>query len=953
MPRAGSSIRNPIREGTTMRSTVWKVRFAIAVILLLGCSPAYGQEAGSISGRVLDPQGAVVPNVNVRLGQPATGSTRVTVTTAEGLYSFPSLPVGSYTITAEAAGFKRVAVSNIQVEVAQRVQIDLTLDIGAVAEVVEVTAAPAQLQTSDSQIGGVVESKAISDLPLNGRNFTQLMILMAGSTERGGGTVAGHYVQRPGGIAFSVNGQRQTANQFLIDGFMAKEVQHGTNSIEPIIDALQEFRVQSTNYTAEFGTEAGGQINAVLKSGTNEFHGAAWEFLRNDKLDANNFFNNRTATARPQFRRNQFGAAAGGPILRNKSFIFGAYEGTRVRKGITQLTTVPTAALRNGDFAALGTVTDPLTKQPFANNVIPVSRRNPITTAILEKYVPLPNRTGVFNWISTDPQKINVEQYNWRIDHRFSDKDLVFGHYLFEDTDFRYPRLFPTDDASQLFRGQNVLAAWTHLIGARSLNEFRLGFNRFIQNEFQGRAGKVNVVKELGMTGLCEIPSCWGVPQMSVTGFAQFGEHGGQSVSGPRAWRTEQFQAQDSFYRTFGAHNFKMGGTVRRHRDNFPEAIYPRGVYSFNGFLTGQPFGDYLLGYPRNTQTSIDIFSPHFRYAVVEPWVQDDWRLTSELTLNFGLRWEWAGRPVSEDNSISSVVFDSKGAHLVTARDPQGLPRSLAYDDYNNFAPRVGFAYSPKALHGRTVLRGAYGIFYQRELANTWVDLAINDPFIKQTTFNLDNDPSSPFYFAKYDLSRPTALAPPSPLLTFSVDQNWRDGTVHQWNLNVQQAIGFGTVAQIAYVGNRGLRLPWATLPNQPEPGAGPVQSRRPYPNFGTINGLGSGGDANYHGLQIQAEKRYSNGIQFIAGYTWAKCIDNSGGSFVGEGTSIQNGRDFHQQRSLCTQHFSRRFTTSWLYDLPFGRGKKHLNSAPRAIDIAFGGWQVNGILTLRTGSPS
>ena len=507
-----------------MRDTVCSVLFAIAVILLLGCSPAHGQEAGSISGRVLDPQGAAVPNVNVRLGQPATGTTRVTTTTAEGLYSFPSLPVGSYTIAVEAAGFKRVAVSNIQVEVAQRVQLDLTLEIGAVTEVVEVTAAAAQLQTSDSQIGGVVESKAISDLPLNGRNFTQLMVLMAGSTERGGGTVAGHYVERAGGIAFSVNGQRQTANQFLIDGFMAKEVQHGTNSIEPIIDALQEFRVQSTNYTAEFGTEAGGQINAVLKSGTNEFHGAAWEFLRNDKLDANNFFNNQKGTARPPFQRNQFGVAAGGPIFRNKSFIFGAYEGTRVRKGITQLTTVPTEALRNGDFSGLGTVTDPLTKQPFANNVIPASRRDPITTAILEKYVPLPNRTGVFNWVSTDPQKIDVEQYNWRIDHRFSEKDLVFGHYLFEDTDFRYPSLFPTDDASQLFRGQNVLVAWTHLIGARSLNEFRLGFNRFIQNEFQGRAGKVNVVKELGMTGLCEIPSCWGVPQMSVTGFAQFGD---------------------------------------------------------------------------------------------------------------------------------------------------------------------------------------------------------------------------------------------------------------------------------------------------------------------------------------------------------------------------------------------------------------------------------------------
>jgi hypothetical protein len=254
----------------------------------------------------------------------------------------------------------------------------------------------------------VVESKAISDLPLNGRNFTQLMVLMAGSTERAGGTVAGHYVERAGGTAFSVNGQRQTANQFLINGFMAKEVQHGTNSVEPIIDALQEFRVQSTNYTAEFGTEAGGQINAVMKSGNNEFHGSAWEFLRNDKLDANNFFNNRTGTPRPPFRRNQYGAAAGGPILRNKTFVFGAYEGTRVSKGITQLTTVPTAALRNGDFSGLSPVQDPLTGQPFPNNLIPANRRNRITSAILEKYVPPPNRQGTFNWVSTDPRRMTL-----------------------------------------------------------------------------------------------------------------------------------------------------------------------------------------------------------------------------------------------------------------------------------------------------------------------------------------------------------------------------------------------------------------------------------------------------------------------------------------------------------------------------------------------------------------
>jgi len=934
----------------------WRMFWSGSALAL--SAAALAQEAGSIHGRIVDPQSAAVPGVQVAIEQVGTGVSRKTVSNAEGLYSFASIAPGTYTLTAEAQGFKKTVVPNVKVEVAQRVQLDLTLELGTLAETVEVTAAPPPLQTSDSQIGAVVESKAISDLPLNGRNFTQLMILMAGSTERAGGTVAGHYVERAGGIAFSVNGQRQTANQFLINGFMAKEVQHGTNSVEPIIDALQEFRVQSTNYSAEFGTEAGGQINVVMKSGTNEFHGSAWEFLRNDKLDANNFFNNRTGTAKPAFRRNQFGVAGGGPFYlpgynpKNRTFLFGAYEGTRVRKGITQLTTVPTAALRAGDFTGVGVVRDPLTNQPFPDNRIPASRMNRITTTILERYVPLPNREGVFNWISTDPQKINVEQFNWRIDHRISDSDSVFGHYIFEDTDFRYPKLFPTDGASQQLRGQNALIAWTHLMGPRRVNEFRVGFTRFSQNEYQARAGVTNVVRELGMEGLCEIPSCWGIPQMSVTGFAQFGEHGGQSVSGPRGWRNEAYQWQDSVYVTLGAHNLKFGALARRHRDNFPEAIWPRGIFSFNGFLTWQPFGDYLLGYPRTTQASIDIFSPHFRNTVAEGWFQDDWRVTPELTFNLGLRYEWAGRPLSKDNSISTVIFERGTARLITARDPEGYPSALAYDDFNNFAPRIGFAYAPRWLGGKTVIRSAYGIFYQRELANTWVDLAINIPFIRQTNFNLDTNPASQFYWQRYDLARPLALAPPQPLLIFSVDTRWREGQVHQWNFNIQQLLGFQTVLQVAYVGNRGLRLPMATLPNQPDPGPGPVQPRRPFNNLGQINGLESRADSNYHGLQVQVEKRYSDGLLFMGGYTFSKCISNSDSTFVGEGTSIQNGRDFSQQRSLCTQHFSQRFTLSWLYELPFGRGRKWLHQAPRAVDAVLGGWQINGIYTARSGSP-
>ncbi|HWB97180.1 MAG TPA: hypothetical protein VG672_10770, partial [Bryobacteraceae bacterium] len=589
------------------------------------------------------------------------------------------------------------------------------------------------------------------------------------------------------------------------------------------------------------------------------------------------------------------------------------------------------------------------------NNTIPVSRQNSITTTILNKWVPLPNTAtvGATNWISNDPQALTQDQFDWRIDHRFSDKDSIFGHYIYEDNDFALPRLFPTDGARQRVRGQHGMAAWTHLFGSTTLNDFRLGYSRFAEFETQARAGKENVVAELGMTGLCENPACWGIPQQVVTGFAQFGEHGGQAVSGPRGWRNEFFQFQDSFYKTKGAHQIRFGGSYRRHRDNFPEAIQPRGQYTYTGFLTGQAFGDYLLGYPLTTVTSIDIFSPHLRNSYFDLWAQDDWRVSSELTINVGLRYEWAGRPSSDDGSISSVLFQNNTATLVTGRDPHGLPTSLAYNDNNNLAPRIGLAYSPKALGGRTVMRAAYGIFYQRELANTWIDLAINAPFVRQTQFNLDTTPTSPFYWRNYNLANPTAIVPPaSALLAYTADPNWRDGFVQQWNFNIQQALGHNTVLQVAYVGNHAIRLPWEIFPNQPDPAPGPVQQRRPYSNFGTLYTLATGGNSNYHGLQISLEKRYSSGIQFILGYTYAKCISDSDSTFVGEGTSIQNGRDGSQQRGLCTQDFRQRLTASFLYDLPFGKGKAFLSQMPRVGDLLLGGWQVNGIYTARTGSP-
>ena len=390
---------------------------------------------------------------------------------------------------------------------AQALRQDLNLVLGATSERMDVTANAVALQTEDSQVGGVVETKAIGDLPLNGRDFTQLMILLPGASEgTPSGTTGKHYVERVAGLSFSVNGQRSNYNEFLIDGFMAKEVQSGTAAVSPIIDSLMEFRVQTSNYSAQFGTEAGGQVNTVLRSGTNDLHGALWEYLRNNDFDANDFFSNLSGKPRGDYRRNQFGAAAGGPVMlpkyngHNRTFIYGAFEKTKMVQGVTPtLTTVPTANQREGIFTSV--VKDPVTGIAFPNNQIPASRISSINSTILQKWVPLPNNgTGTLNWYANYPSTLAGLYSNWRIDQRISNKDSIFGHYLFNDTSYNWAKTFPTDGTTDATRGQNVLGDWTHIFGPRALNDFHIGYSRFFENEFEIREGKEDVAKELGIT---------------------------------------------------------------------------------------------------------------------------------------------------------------------------------------------------------------------------------------------------------------------------------------------------------------------------------------------------------------------------------------------------------------------------------------------------------------------
>jgi hypothetical protein len=941
------------------------VMFALLAILNLASCIAQGQEMGGIVGTVMDQKSAALAGSKVTVTNGDTGQSRTVVSSNAGEYSVPDLAPGVYDVSAEQTGFRRSLAKDVKVDVQQTVRLNFTLQVGEVVEQVTVTSTAPLLQTEDAQIGALVENKRVEELPLNGRNFTQLALLVPGTTEGVTGSYEATFGLGPRGtgVAFSVNGQQSAYNQFLIDGVPAKENQHESNSISPSVDAIQEFRVQTSNYSAEFGTEAGGQINLVTKSGTNRFHGSAWEFLRNDKFDGSNFF---SGGVKPELRQNQFGGTLGGPVRRNKTFFFGSYEGTRIRRGDTQTALLPNANERGGDFSDLlpGTqIFDPLTRLPFTGNMIPANRLSPIATAVLKNFVPLPNTNPLpdgSNYVSNDTDKINVYQTIGRVDHHFSGNDALFGRYIIEDVTNISPKFFPTDFFQQKSRGQNAEVSYNHIFSSARLNEFKVAYNRFRQNETVGNAFHHNVVGQLGIQGLCGLPACWGVPQMVVGPFASpeggFGEHGlGQVVSGPRGWRAEVFHFSDVFSYIRGAQTIKFGTTVERHRDTFPEIIFPRGIFTFDGRFTGPggapnnstALADYLLGLPQNSLASINEFDPHFTNTDIYPWVQDDWRVTPTLTLNLGLRYEWSGRPISQNNTISNIDFTNGKATLLTAQNHAqfGYPRSLVNNDNNNFAPRVGFAWSPRAV-SRYVLRGGYGWFYQRETSNSWEDLSINPPFINQTSFNL-----SPTQVAGFDLHNPFALAPPIPLLLFAMQKNWRDGYVQEWNLDQQYSITPNLVLDVAYVGNKGTKIPDVIPINQAVPGANPdPQTRRPYQNFGSITYRDSEGWANYHALQMRLQRSFSNGMSFLASYTYSKTLNDQ--SLYELDAGIQNVNNLNAEKALADQDARQRFVISYLYELPFGHGKAFGSSASAVVQQFIGGWQINGITLFQTGHP-
>jgi len=945
-------------------------RFLLIVALLFICAPVALSQTAQVTGRVNDPNDAAVPGTKVIATNQGTGLKRETVTNDGGYYTIPLLPPGSYELTVQKDGFKPISQSGITLQVEQVARLDFKLEVGATTEIVQVTGAAPLLQSESTSLGQVMATRPVSELPLNGRNFIQLISLTTGA----------YIPQRNNSLyqdfLIGINGNRIQNNNFLLDGVNNNTTDNNQAPILPSPDAIAEFKVQSNLLPAEFGRGLGGTININIKSGTNNFHGALFEFIRNDKLDANNFFN--SGRARPPFQQNQFGGAVGGPILlpklyngRDRSFFFANYQGTRIRRGLTRLFTVPSAELRAGDFRGLATIFDPATtrpdasganvRDPFPNNMIPASRIDPIMRRYLDLY-PLPNRPGVANNYILNPKYTdNNDQGDVKIDHNFSSRDALMFRFSRGDRTFVTPLNVPgvpfngyfaaNEYLPQVINNQGAALSYSHTFSSRVINEFRAGYNRLYATVTPRSEGK-NLATEFGIRGVPDDLQSNGLTLVSITGFSPLGDsfdtRRGQNV----------YQVLNNLSIISGSHTFKMGFDHRRTQFNLGQGSSPRGSFTYNGVFsqdprdrsrTGNPFADFLLGVPDGAAIGTNVRAGT-RVRNYSAFIQDDWKATSRLTLNIGLRYEYTTPVVEAANRMAN--FDIATNRLVLAQ-PGGIrERALAERDLNNFGPRFGLAYQ---LSSKTVVRTGYGIFHTLEDAGHHNPL-FNPPF------------SASFSFPSNQLTTDTSLRPAQGFPPVGLPANFAEGGLflningrpvefpaaysQQWNFTVDRQFGPVRV-ETAYVGNKANKLMANRNINQPLPGPGSVNARRPFPGWGNITFQEPRGNSIYHSLQMKAEKRLSMGNIFLVSYTYGKAIDDSDSTQLSttSGTgNLQDQRNQRAERSRSFQDVRHRLVVSYLWELPFGKGRRFLSGASRALNAAVGGWQINGITFYQSG---
>ncbi len=927
-----------------------KTPLTLALLLLVTPFAALAQtHRASVRGTVYDPNGAVIPGAQVKLTSEETGETRSTTSGEEGEYGVSSLPPGAYRLEVSATGFETNARS-LALQVNQELRADASLSVGPSLSGTEVYAALSELKKDSAAVGTVIENRQVEGLPLDGRNFFELTLLVPGAVPSAPGSAG----SVRGDFSFAVNGAREDQNNFLLDGVYNVDPKLNTFGVRPPVDAIREFEMLTNSYDASFGRNAGAQVNVVLKSGTNEFHGSLYEFHRNGALDARNFFAPADHPD-PEYMRNQFGGSVGGPLVRNQTFFFADYEGTRSREGITRVANVPTALERAGDFSQSFDFTgqpvvvrDPFTGQPFAGAVIPNERIHPVGRAIAALY-PLPNRAVPFqNFASSPTQRDRNDHFDARLDHYFADTSQLTLRYSLGDRDLFEPFTGPAFSLVPGFgdnvgrRSQNAMAAHTHVFTPRLVNEARFAFSR-VASSLTQEASRRN-----GDVGL---PEPWGDARraglsfITVLGFSPLGDEG----NNPQQSVTNVYQVLDTATYTSGDHLFKFGADLRFSQQNAFRDVEARGRLQFSPFaqISGNSLADLLLGFPLITGLARVDNPQKLRTNSYNFFVNDSYRATPRLTLTGGLRYEYNSPPVDADDR--AAFYDIATGTIVRA-GAGGFPRGGYDADKNNFAPRVGLAWTA-GEDARTVVRAGYGVYYDQSPLAPGEALYFNSPFFDNNLFfSLPGLPltlSDPF---------PAFFPFPLPDSALAIQRDLRTSYMQHWNLNVQREVGAGGVLEVGYVGSKGTKLLTARDINQPAPQVLPPGlpfAPRPNPRFDDIDLLESSAGSNYHSLQARFQQRLTRGLSLLASYTWSKSLDNASNFFAsaGDPNFPQNSLDTRAERGRSNFDIRHRLSVSYAYDLPFGRGGRFL--ADRGLlSSLLGGWQTYGIVTLQTGRP-
>ncbi len=1046
-------------------SPVSKTLAALFLLIAIGCAvPLWAQkDAGTIVGTVRDATGAVVPGAKVTAEDVDRGVQATVSTNDEGEYVASPLRIGRYKITVEKAGFKKAVSEVVELNVQDRIAMNIALQVGQISEEMLVSGAAPLLETETSELGQVVDQKRVSNLPLNGRNFAQLALLSPGTTPSEPGA------RDEGGYGFSANGARSLQNNFLLDGVdnnsNLPDLLNETNFvIQPPVEALQEFKVQSNAYSAEFGRGNGAIVNAVIKSGTNKIHGSVWEFLRNDKLDGRNYFD--PVGPVPPYKQNQFGVTFGGPVVlphlyngQNRTFFFFDYEGYRVRQAQTQTAFVPPADWRRGDFSSLidyttvtgtdcngvstyaGEIFDAKLAQPNCGvpfqydgsgqplNIIPSTpvvpgggSLDPVALRLAALYPAAgPVDPSGNNFTANPVRKETRNNFDVRVDQKFNDNDTTFFRFSFENQPSSIPGTFGgLADGGGFFSGQedfsyrSFATSWTHIFKPSLINEFRLGYNRVNAHRLELNANtNVSADPNIDFPGVPFSPGIGGLPQLNFNDVATLGS----PTFLPSVELQNSYTLSENLTYVRGRNTFKFGTEMRREEFTIFQPAAARGTLSFDSTLTDNPadigsggtgFASFMAGLTSggsiNNLHNVDYFRNTYAF-----YAQDDWKITPNVVLNLGLRYELFGIVSDRHNDVGN--FDLSNPTNPTIFVPKGQTaqltpfisqyvnisatgsRGLINSDLNNFAPRIGLAWQ---LAPKTVLRTGYGIFYGGQENGPYSNPSpgFNPPFFTNQSFVAPcSAPSAnPPTVVNPNLQDcrvtlipslaggfPTnALTDPNTPIFFSVDKNLRTPYMQQWHMSIERELPANSVLTLTYAGSKGTKLYTFFNGNQAAPDANPNDAtapRRPVsatligatnpcslanpqdctPVFDTgIDWFRSTGSSNYNSLQASFEKRFAKGLQFQAAYTYAHSLDIASNANLGP---TQNNSDFRYFRNPGAEYGNsdfdvrHRLVLNSIYELPFGHGKHFLGDATGVANQIVGGWQVANIVSISTGN--